>query len=277
MSEPRHFRRVMILWLVLSAVATPIVVLVAAPGLPPGKATTEASSQVADNTVLLGIATPIAALILVYFAYALIVFRHRDSGPDEGVAIRGNNRVVVTWLIVTSVIVVFAAAYGTARLFAGTGSGGGQGSSPIAKPSGGPQLQVQVIGQQWNWTYRFPSFGGVETPSLVLPVDKDVELHVTSLDVIHSFWARQLGVKADANPGVDNVAYVHPTSVGSFDIRCAELCGLFHGHMFQTGHVVSDAGFAVWIKRQQRLFAPATKNLNPYQPQYLPAPERRAG
>jgi cytochrome c oxidase subunit 2 len=277
MSEPNHFRRILILWLLLSVVATPIVVLVAAPGLPPGKATTEASSQVADNTVLLGIATPIAALILVYFAYSLIAFRHRETGSDEGVAIRGDNRVVVTWLVITSVIVVFAAAYGTARLFAGTGSGGGQGSSPIAKPSGGPQLQVQVIGQQWNWTYRYPSFGGVETPSLELPVGKDVELHVTSLDVVHSFWARQLGVKADANPGVDNIAYVHPTTLESFDIRCAELCGLFHGHMFQTGHVVSEAQFQVWIKRQQRLFAPATGNLKPYRPEYLPGPLRRAG
>jgi cytochrome c oxidase subunit 2 len=277
MSEANHFRRILILWGALSVVATPIVVLVAASGLPPGKATTEASSQVADNTVLLGIATPITTFIVVYFAYTLIVFRRRDPEADEGVAIRGNNRVVVTWLIVTSAIVVFAAGYGTWRLFSGTGSGGGQGASPIAKPNGGPQLQVQVIGQQWNWTYRYPSFGGVETPSLELPVGKDVELHVTSLDVIHSFWARQLGVKADANPGVDNVAYVHPTTVRSFDIRCAELCGLFHGHMFQTGQVVSDAQFQVWIKRQQRLFAPATRNLNPYRPQYLPAPERRAG
>jgi cytochrome c oxidase subunit 2 len=267
----------MVLWLVLSAVATPLVVIFAGSGLPPGKGSTEASQQVVDNTVLLGIATPIAILILVYFAYALTVFRRRDSGPDEGVAIRGNSRVVVAWLAVTSAIVVFAAAYGTDRLFAGTGSGGGQGPSPIAKPNGGAQLQVQVIGQQWNWTYRFPSYGGLETPNLVLPVDKDIELHVTSLDVIHSFWARQLGVKADANPGVDNVAYVHPTSVGSFSIRCAELCGLFHGHMFQTGHVVDDTAFAAWIHRQQRLFAPATKNLKPYSPEYLPAPLRRAG
>jgi cytochrome c oxidase subunit 2 len=276
MSEPRHFRRILIMWLALSVVATPIAVFVAAPGLPPGKASGEASSQVTDNTVLLGILTPIAALVLVYFAYSLIVFRHRDPGPDEGVAIRGDNRVVVTWLVVTSVIVLFAASYGTARLFAGTGSGGGQGVSPIAKPSGDP-LQVQVIGQQWTWTYRFPSFGGVETSSLELPVDQDVELHVTSLDVIHSFWARQLGVKADANPGVDNIAYVRPTKVQSFDIRCAELCGLFHGHMFQTGQVVSGGQFTAWIKAQQRLFAPATKQLKPYHPQYLPLPERRAG
>ena len=67
---------------------------------------------------------------------------------------------------------------------------------------------MQVIGQQWEFTYRYPTYGGVETPHLVLPADTLVGLHVTSLDAIHSFWAYQLGVKADANPGVDNVAYV---------------------------------------------------------------------
>jgi cytochrome c oxidase subunit 2 len=117
----------------------------------------------------------------------------------------------------------------------------------------------------------------VETPQLELPVNTDVALHVTSLDVIHSFWAHDLGVKADANPGVDNVAYVRPTKVMSFDIRCAELCGLFHGHMFQTGQVVSDVRFQAWIRQQQRVYAPATKKLNPYSPTYLPKPLRRAG
>jgi cytochrome c oxidase subunit 2 len=276
MSEPRHFRRLLILWLVLSVIATPIVVIIAAPGLPPGNGSAEASSQVTDNTVLLAIGTPIAALIVAYFAYTLIAFRHRDSGPDEGVAIRGDNRIQLTWIVVTGLIVLFAATYGTARLFADSGSGGGQGSSPLAKPDGHP-LQVQVIGQQWNWTYRFPSYGGVETPHLELPVNTDVELHVTSLDVIHSFWAHDLGLKADANPGVDNVAYVRPTKLESFDIRCAELCGLFHGHMTQTGYVVTDSQFKAWIKQQQRIYAPATKKLNPYNPSYLPKPLRRAG
>lgn len=276
MSEPRHFRRMLILWLVLSAIATPIVVILAAPGLPPGNGSSEASGQVTSNTVLLGIVTPIAAFIVSYFAYTLITFRHRGTEPDEGEAIRGNSRIVAVWLIVTGAIVLFAAAYGSATLFADNGSGGGQGASPVAKPGGNP-LQVQVIGQQWNWTYRFPSYGGVETPQLKLPVNQDIALHVTSLDVIHSFWAHDLGVKADANPGVDNVAYVHPTKVESFDIRCAELCGLFHGHMFQTGDVVPDSQFQTWIKQQQRAFAPATKKLNPYSPEYLPKPLRRAG
>ena len=98
-----------------------------------------------------------------------------------------------------------------------------------------------------------------------------MELHVTSLDVIHSFWARQLGVKADANPGVDNVAYVRPTKIRSFDIRCAELCGLFHGHMFHTGQVVSDVRVpGAGSDSQQRVFAPATQEADPVQPA-LPA------
>jgi cytochrome c oxidase subunit 2 len=276
MPEPNHFRRILILWLALTVIATPLVVFLAAPGLPPGDATSEAAGQVTDNTVLLAIATPIAALMVVYFAYALIVFRHRGPEPDEGVAIRGDNRVQLTWIVATGAIVLFSAVYGTVRIFGDSGAGGGQGPDPIAKPSGDP-LQVQVIAQQWDFTYRFPSFGGVETPHLELPVDQNVEFHVTSLDAIHSFWAHQLGVKADANPGVDNVAYARPTETGSFDIRCAELCGLFHGHMFDTGQVVSDSSFQAWIRGQQREFAPATRNLNPYHPSYLPHPERRAG
>jgi cytochrome c oxidase subunit 2 len=276
MSEPRHFRRILWIWLVVSVIATPIAVFVAAPGLPPGNSSSEGAGQVVDNTVLLALQTPIAVALLVYFVYALIVFRHRSPEPEEGVAIRGNNRVQITWIVVTSAVVLFAAVYGTIRLLTNNGSGGGQGSDPIAKPSGNP-LQVQVIAQQWAFTYRFPSFGGVETAHLELPVDRNVELHVTSLDAIHSFWAHDLGVKADANPGVDNVAYVHPGETRSFSIRCAELCGLWHGHMFDTGEVVSDGAFLAWIRGQQRVFAPATAQLPPYRLRYEPDPQRRAG
>jgi cytochrome c oxidase subunit 2 len=277
MPEPPHFRRILILWAALSIVATPIVVLVFAPGLPPGNDANAGAGQVTDNTVLLGIVTPIVALMVVYFAYTLIVFRRREgeTETEEGVAIRGDRGVQTTWLAATSVIILFLASYGTVRLF-DAGSGGGQGADPIAKPSG-KQLQVQVIGQQWEFTYRFPSFGGVETSHLVLPVDRDVAFHVTSLDVIHSFWAHDLGVKADANPGVDNVAYVRPTEIRSFSIRCAELCGLFHGHMFDTGQVVSDAAFLAWIHAQQAQLGPATRALPPYGKHYNPAPHRRAG
>jgi cytochrome c oxidase subunit 2 len=108
-----------------------------------------------------------------------------------------------------------------------------------------------VIGQQWTWTYRYPQFGGMESSSLMLPVGMPVAFHVTSLDVIHSFWAYQLGVKADANPGVDNVAFTTPKAMGGFTVRCSELCGIWHGAMFNYGQVLSPTAFQSWASGVQ--------------------------
>jgi cytochrome c oxidase subunit 2 len=282
MSEPNHFRRIVVIWLIASVIATPLVVLLLCPILPPGNGSAQSSGQVTDNTVLFGISTPIALAVLVYFAYALVVFRERDPEAPvalDGPPIRGHATVQTWWLGVTTLIVLFLAAYGTIRLLQ-DGSGGGQGPNPIAKPaaaSTGHVLQVQVIAQQWRFTYRYPSYGGVETASLELPANTDVELHVTSVDVIHSFWAYQLGVKADANPGADNIAYVQTKKPMAFDIHCAELCGVWHGYMFDTGRVVRSAQFASWIAQRRQQFAPSAKSLAPYSKTYFPDPQRRGG
>lgn len=275
MREPSHLRRIALIWLGLSVVAWPLVVFVFDADLPPGREADDAQGAVIDQTVLYAVAVPIALALLVYFAYVLIVFRARGPETGEGVAVRGDRRVARIWLVVTGSIALGMAVFGTVRLLEG-GAGGGQGPDPLAKPGGEP-LEVQVIGQQWQFTYRFPSFAGVETSELVLPVNREIEFHVTSLDVVHSFWAYELGVKADANPGEDNVTYVRPSETGGFEVRCAELCGLWHGHMFDGGRVVSDAEFRAWIRRQQERLAPARKVLPPYRHQYFPPPPRRAG
>ena len=170
---------------------------------------------------------------MLYLGYAIIFFRQPAGGVLEGPAIRGDARVQSTWIIVTSLMVLGLAVFGTVRLESGSGAGSGSGPSPLVVPKG-PKLPVQVIAQQWLFTYRYPTYGGVETTQLYLPVNRTIEFHVTSLDVIHGFWAYKLGVKADANPGVDNVAFVKPTKLQSFNVHCAELCGLWHGYMY--GH-----------------------------------------
>jgi cytochrome c oxidase subunit 2 len=274
MEGPNHARRFVTLWLIASAIATPLVVLLLGPALPPAKASEQASGQVTDNTVLIGMSTPVLLLVVLYLLYAAIYFRQPRGAVLEGPGVRGDSRVQTTWLVVTVALVLALAAYGTVRLYADNGAGSGSGPSPLTKPSGA-KLPVQVIAQQWYFTYRYPTYGGVETPHLALPVDQTVELHVTSIDVIHSFWAYQLGVKADANPQVDNIAYVKPTKVGSFEVRCAELCGIWHGEMFDRGQVMTREGFETWIHQQQVNFAPATKALPPYSRTYLPEPKRR--
>jgi cytochrome c oxidase subunit 2 len=278
MNDVNHWRRVVLWWLGASIVCTPLVIFLLAPGLPPGNGTVEASGQVVDNTVLLGVSTPVALAVLVYFIYAIIAFREREpSVVVDGPPIRGNAQLQTWWLVVTTGVVLFLAGYGTVRLLA-DGSGGGQGPNPIAKPaSAGTALQVQVIAQQWKFTYRWPAYGGIETPTIELPANRTIAFHVTSLDVIHSFWAYQLGVKADANPGIDNIAYVTTKGPLSFNVHCAELCGVFHGYMFDHGRVVPSAQFAAWIVQQRKQFAPATKSLPPYSLTYQPKPTGRGG
>jgi cytochrome c oxidase subunit II len=279
MSEANHFRRVALIWLASSVVITPLIVFVFAPNVPPGQGSVQASGQVLDNTILFGLATPIALAVLVYFAYALIAFRERDpSSVLEGPAIRGHATVQLWWLVITTTTVLFLASYATYRMFV-DGAGGGQGPNPAAVPTEGttPPLQVQVIAQQWQFTFRYPAYGGVETARLEIPAHTLIEFHVTSVDVVHSFWAFQLGLKADANPGFDNVAFVKTRAPRRFDIRCAELCGVWHGYMFDSGEVVSKAEFATWIKQQQRRFAPVSKLLPPYSRSYSPDPQRRGG
>jgi cytochrome c oxidase subunit II len=277
MRDAPHGKRFLIAFIVLSVIATPLVAIFVGDQFPPGNATAQAHEQVFDNTWLVAIMTPPAIFVLVFLAYVLTTFRNRTGELVDGPPVRGDARIQTWWMVVTGAIVLFLAGFGSYELVQ-SGSGGGQGPTAAFQPTGYTKaMDVQVIAQQWEFTYRYPAYGGVEVPHLVLPANTLIRLHVTSLDAIHSFWAYQLGVKADANPGSDNIAYVQTKGPLTFDIHCAELCGLWHGYMFDTGQVVDSTAFASWIKRQRSYFAPVNKYLPAYATTYLPDPQRRAG
>jgi cytochrome c oxidase subunit II len=273
----------LIIWIVLSIIGCLLVAFVWGPHMPPGAQSSSAASQQTDITVLAVIATPVVIGVLLYFGWALAFWRQRPGDETDAAPIHGNTKVQATWIIGTAAIVLALAVYGTIELISPAGAGAGEGPQPIWKPAGTTTtsvtswtpgtsniLQVQVIGQQWAWTYRYPQFGGFETTQLMLPVGEPVQFNVTSLDVIHSFWAYTLGVKADANPGVDNVAYTTPEHTGQFQVRCAELCGIWHGSMYNTGDVVSVSDFVTWTQTTKTQLAAVTKILPPYATSYDP-------
>lgn len=246
--------------------------------LPPGVASDAARGAQFDTVVLVLMAVPVVLSVLIYFAYALVVWRHPKGQPlVDGPPLRGNLKVQTLWIGITSAIVMGAFVFGTYELVVPAGAGGGEGPSPIWTPASHQVLPVQVIGQQWEWTYRYPSFGGFETTQLVLPANTDIAFHVTSLDVIHDWWAYQLGVKADANPGSDNVAFVRPTKEGGFTVRCDELCGIWHGAMYNYGTVVTPAAFDSWGKATEARLAPATKLLPKFAWTYTPSANGAGG
>jgi cytochrome c oxidase subunit 2 len=273
----------LITWVVLSIVGCLLVALVWGPHMPPGAQSSSAQHQQFDITVLGVIATPVVIGVLLYFGWAIAFWRQKPGDETDAAPIHGNTKIQATWITVTSAIVLGLAVFGTVELIGPAGAGAGEGPQPIWKPAGTVTasdtswvpgtsniLQVQVIAQQWAFTYRYPQFGGFETTDLVLPVNEPVQFNVTSLDVIHDFWAYQLGVKADANPGVNNVAYTTPKHTGGFTVRCDELCGIWHGAMYNYGKVVSVSDFMSWARSTETQLASVTKLLPPYALTYDP-------
>ncbi len=269
----RHIARMVVIWLVLSAVLDVLFWYLVGPHVPPGAMTDVAVSNQFDFNVLFLAALPVIIAVWVYLAYCLITWRASRKGatdPVGGAQARGHLGVQVGWIVTTTVIVIGLFVFGTVELITNDGAGGGEGPNPIWTPTSATVLPIQVIGQQWKFTYRYPTFGGFESQRLMLPDNTTIAFHVTSLDVIHSFWAYQLSVKADANPQLDNVAYATTRQTGSVTVRCNELCGLWHGAMFNYGTVVPKATFFAWAKATERATAANTKNLPPFSWTYVP-------
>ena len=274
-----HMVRLLIIWVILSAIG---IVAVLQINYPPYDQSIQGQDQASTLKLLTALATPVFIGVVMMILYSAIYFRRTTPELVDGPPMLGNTPVQIVWVTISAILVLFLAVVGIATLSSenvaqlvgapGRSIGGGQtGSGTTGEEN--KEIHVQVIAQQWYFSYRYPDYGGVETTHLYLPVNHPVELHVTSLDVIHSFWAYQLGVKADANPGVDNIFHVTPQKTGAFQVRCSELCGLWHGHMADSGgQVVSQSDFDTWIAQQQTDFATIANAVPSYAPYYFPLP-----
>src|SRR6266702_5516638 len=170
-AEPRHGLRMFLIWIVLALAADLVIWFVWYPHLPPGDMSDAARHQQFDIAVMAVSGAPVVIAVLLYFVYAIVVWRARPGDEGDGPPIYGNTEVAAIWIIGTSAIVLWLFVFGTVELVVPAGAGGGEGPSPIWKlagtttanwaPGGNEMLQVQVIGQQWTFTYRYPQFGGM--------------------------------------------------------------------------------------------------------------------
>lgn len=273
-AERTHTLRLVVAWVVLSVIAVLIAMQV---NMPPGDQSQQSVDESSLLRLMLILSAPVFVGVVLFVLYSAFAFRQAPGALEDGPPRLGNARMQWAWVVATAVIVFLLAGIGinglsnsaAATTFSSGGSLGS--SSNQVGASAASRLEVQVIAQQWYFTYRYPGYGGAESTHLVLPVNANVELHITSTDIIHSFWAYQLGVKADANPGVDNISYVTTLRTGFFTVRCAELCGIWHGDMVDThGQVVSQSDFATWVADLQSSQSDIT--LPTYAPQYFPSP-----
>lgn len=179
-----------------------------------------------------------------YIIYFSVTFKRRASTPEDavGVQVHDNHALEFWWTLGPTVFVVIMAIV-SVRIWYGI---------EVAPPN---TLVVEALGHQWYYTFRYPNVNG-EVREMHLPVGQPVTLHVSSYDVIHSFWIPAMRLKADMVPGLINTLEFTPTHAGKYEIICTEFCGTFHGLMHSgtkqdPAYVYIDppAQYQAWYQR----------------------------
>ena len=217
-------------------------------------AESQGATDVTGRITDLWVGSWVAALILGVLVWGLtlwVVVAYRRRRADEPLPSQFRYHVPIE-VMYTAVplIIVLVLFYFTAR---------DQAAILSLNEEREPDHTVEVVGKQWAWDFNYLDYDVYSTgrqaelqspgdpkdriPTLYLPVDQRVEFVLTTRDVNHSFWIPAFLFKMDLIAGRENRFQVTPTEVGSFDGRCAELCGEYHAEMLFNVEVLPEAEF----------------------------------
>ena len=191
----------------------------------------------------LGVGVLVWGLIL----WCVVAYRRKKDDVGLPEQLRYNVPIEILYTVVPMFMVAVLFFY-TAKL-----------ESAEMDVSAKPDVTINVVAKQWNWDFNYIEAGTYETntmvaltgkpgvaatlPALYLPVNQQVEFVLTSRDVDHSFWVPQFLRKLDVIPGKVNRFQIKPTEIGTFQGKCAELCGAYHSAMLFQVKVVSMADY----------------------------------
>jgi cytochrome c oxidase subunit II len=220
--------------------------------------------------------------------YCAIKFRRKPGELGDGIAVEGNVPLEILWTAIPAAIVLWISIYSfeiynemggfdpaADGMHAMHGMPAGKGSAMAATMDGmtAPMLDkrvavlgvgaspanqgkpaavsVNVLGLQYAWIFTYPE-ANVTSGELHVPVGKEVQLNMNAQDVIHAVWIPELRLKQDVIPGTQTQLRFTTNKVGNYPLRCAELCGGYHGSMVTRMIVHTPEEYDTWIASQQQ-------------------------
>lgn len=247
----RYVRHILIITVVVGFLLLPIAWLMLAAMNQSGAPASSVMQDIEQTIFVFTIVSiPITAFVFAVLLYSLFGWKglSGEAPPNnDNPAIRTNAVAVITWTAASSLLAGFLVVWGLVELADITAES--YGTAPVnGQVAQENALVVNVTGQQWVWTFEYPQYDKFTSDVLYLPKDRPVLFNVTSKDVIHNFWAVELGVKIDANPGAITQTGVTPNKEGFFNVRCAELCGLHHAYMETQIRVMKPESFDTFMR-----------------------------
>lgn len=186
----------------------------------------------------------IFALVCVFLGYAVFKWRVKPGDEGDGLPVHGNTRLEVWWTLIPILIVVGLAGYSWAVLV------------DIEKKDA-DRINVDVYSQQFAWSFAYPDSGGkFSEGELHVPVNRQLDLKFHAQDVIHSFWVPEWRVKKDTVPGITTDLVVTPDKEGTYQLVCAELCGIGHTTMRAKVVVESEEKYNQWVSQLKEKVPP---------------------
>jgi cytochrome c oxidase subunit II len=168
------------------------------------------------------------SLLIIYFIYKYNRKRH-----PVAVQIEGNTTLEIIWVVVPLLLVLLMFYYGWA------------GWKPMTKVPENA-MEVTVYGRMWNFLFEYENGKMVDT--LYLPINQPVKLNLVAMDVLHSLYIPAFRVKQDMVPGKkNNFMWFEPQREGTYELYCAEYCGLEHSYMYSFVKVIEDSAFQAWL------------------------------
>lgn len=190
--------------------------------------------------LMIGLGIGVFVLVELLLIFVMVRYRRRpnDAEPEH---VHGNAKLELTWTILPAFILAIIAVPTVQQIW--------------KYQSGAPAnaLQIDVIGHQWWWEFRYPAQNVTTANEVYIPTGRPVNFSLRSVDVIHSFWIPQLGGKRDLMQNRTNFLWFTPDSVGTraFNGSCNEYCGTSHANMRFRAYTVSPQEFDSWVAGQQ--------------------------
>jgi cytochrome c oxidase subunit 2 len=227
----------------LGALSTSIVAYAGNGGFLPGEAHSPNAHRVHTAFIVVAIFT---GIIFLAVEGALVVFvvkyrRGKRSPTAEGPQIHGSTRLEIIWTVLPVVILALIGSVIFYEL---------PGISDAPKAAAADQTNVEVVGHQFYWLFRYPN-GAVSIDTMVAPADQVVNERITAprWDVIHSWWVPDFGGKYDAIPGKVNKTWFK-APVGTYDAACYELCGIQHAAMKAKVEVLAREDYDMFVAQR---------------------------
>ena len=199
-----------------------------------------AIDQLWDRLLLLG--TGVFIVVEAALVYTIFRYRRRPGGgtPKQ---VHGNTTLEIAWTAIPAVILIFVAIPTVRTIFK---------TQAKAAPDA---LQVEVIGHQWWWEFKYPQLGITTANELYLPNGRTVNFQLKTYDVLHSFWIPQMGGKRDLISNKTNYLWFTPNKdlpSSAWNGFCAEFCGPSHANMRFRVYTVTPDEFKQWSEHQVR-------------------------